>query len=725
MAGLCIPKSIIEKVKTAVKSGDINLEKLYSMTDEERNTIFSHYVGKDSASLVNAEFEKAMIKADKAAKADYITASEKGMFAQKAAAGEFGKKLITPEQTRTIAASKIDQAITNAKARMKAVTDASVKLSGEAKANAQLKISKLQDQIDRLNVRKEDTLNPTSDALLKKINSNNKLLSPADDKAMMSDLAKAKMGQDVSPAQGKYIVEQATKLQELAKGNKDATLGVTPEYLTTRGNLETYIHNLNPDPTGISIVKNLIEIVKNNFITSIKTPLKTAFSSLTNNPAGYIIRRLSNLSLTGSDSDFAKTIKQENWKIFRQTGSNPASMNSLDDASSVLGSHNRTDPTLKGISSNETYDAPTLGGKVKGVVGAIETGVAKAAQASHYVAINLEHNILFSRIYASTFADTLNFRSLDMAKAEGLTGVAAKARGLEIMKDAAKVEPTTAAGKILRETGQQAAMKVLNVNDTWASRFAVGTKNVLNSFNPNVPVGTLLEPFAKIPASLIENAIKTTPIGIPEGVWDAVKGKMNMSESNTLETRYQGALQYKQGIEKLIGIAGSVGIASLLASQLTPKDFRSDQYGEHFVKIGDFWINTEYFSRLAPNIAGIMEMKANKGKGGLGGDIKSFLTGNTLGGGAAGGILNVPGISNAYQFGQTALGKNPIGAITSAAESYPVPAILSDMFKSHPINRLFFGANGLETTAEYKEDVKASAKKSVATRRANVQAKLK
>ena len=341
MAGLCIPKSVVDKVKTAIKSGDINLEKLYAMSSADRHTIFSHYVGEESASLVNTVYEKARITAEKKAAADYVTASDKGMFATKASAGEFAKNLLTSDQAKKMAVDKIDQQIKTVQARQQPVRDALAKAKGEDKANLQLKLDKLKDQEARLNVRREDTLNPSSDRMLNKINNIKGMLSDGD----YSDLVKAKMGQDVSPAQGKYIAEQATKLQELAKENKDATLGVTPEYLMTRGNLEVYIHNLNPEPVGLSIVKNIIEIVKNNFITSIKTPLKTAFSSLTNNPAGYIIRRLSNLSLKGSDAGFAKTIKQENWDIFRKTGSSPASMNSLDLAYSIsefIGSHNPT-----------------------------------------------------------------------------------------------------------------------------------------------------------------------------------------------------------------------------------------------------------------------------------------------------------------------------------------------------------------------------------------------
>lgn len=65
MPGLCIPKSEMEKLKTAFRAGDISIEKLYDMTDVERNTLFSNYLSKDFAHLVNSNFEKAILSNQK------------------------------------------------------------------------------------------------------------------------------------------------------------------------------------------------------------------------------------------------------------------------------------------------------------------------------------------------------------------------------------------------------------------------------------------------------------------------------------------------------------------------------------------------------------------------------------------------------------------------------------------------------------------------------------
>lgn len=58
---ICIPKSITNKLKTALSNGDVPISRLYEMTSQERNSLFKTYVGEDFAKVVNSEFEKAMV----------------------------------------------------------------------------------------------------------------------------------------------------------------------------------------------------------------------------------------------------------------------------------------------------------------------------------------------------------------------------------------------------------------------------------------------------------------------------------------------------------------------------------------------------------------------------------------------------------------------------------------------------------------------------------------
>lgn len=70
---LCLPKSDRDKILKALKEGELTIPKLYNMTDSELNVVFSRYLGKELASFVSANFEKAMLSNQKKAMADWIT----------------------------------------------------------------------------------------------------------------------------------------------------------------------------------------------------------------------------------------------------------------------------------------------------------------------------------------------------------------------------------------------------------------------------------------------------------------------------------------------------------------------------------------------------------------------------------------------------------------------------------------------------------------------------
>lgn len=74
---ICIPKKQREALSKALKEGDITLARLFKMTDAERNLIFKQYVGKDFASFVNAEFERAMLSNQKKSLANWINKTTK------------------------------------------------------------------------------------------------------------------------------------------------------------------------------------------------------------------------------------------------------------------------------------------------------------------------------------------------------------------------------------------------------------------------------------------------------------------------------------------------------------------------------------------------------------------------------------------------------------------------------------------------------------------------
>lgn len=69
--GYCLLPELADKLKQAALKNEINIEKMYSMTSQERRSLFEKYIDKDNAQLVNTEFERAMVSEQQNALLDW------------------------------------------------------------------------------------------------------------------------------------------------------------------------------------------------------------------------------------------------------------------------------------------------------------------------------------------------------------------------------------------------------------------------------------------------------------------------------------------------------------------------------------------------------------------------------------------------------------------------------------------------------------------------------
>lgn len=552
-----------------------------------------------------------------------------------------------------------------------------------------------------------------------KAKQNERVFNPTEHESFLNDVADKKLGVHVSREVAQKVYELQTKANGL-KDQGDSFSGQSDEYLNARNELNQYIEAQNEISVSQSISKNLAIIGRNNLLLNLSTPIKTGIGQIVNSAMDYATRRVQSLSLKAQNPELVAKANSEAWKTFRATGDNTTSMESLDDVHALGKGENFKTPT-----------GTTVGGRV---AGAIETAVRKTAQVSNKVAIDWEHNIAFTKFYQKTFFDTANVVSSDLAKTEGLTGDAAKARAADVFKDAARIEPKTAEGAMVRLRSQQAAARVTSTNETFTARLAIETKNALNKAIPGFPLGDFIIPIARIPANIIANGIENAGAGIPLGIKDIYQGHVKI-QSADLATRYEGMAQYAKGIQTVARTAGTLGVAALIASRFTKNDFRTDKYANHFVKIGNTWINTEYIAAISPALAGFMYTKADA-KPGQGIADKAVQYGT----GALVGLRNTPGIGEANELITNITNGNP----TTGAEAYAKnfftsrgePAFLANLLKNKAIpnlflvpqgtdsnertgNRLLFGSTGVESTQQVKLDSQAAAKKAAATRKAN------
>lgn len=530
---------------------------------------------------------------------------------------------------------------------------------------------------------------------------NTGLSSQAEHQSFLNDLADRKLGIHVDEATTEKVYQLTQKMKALQKEGTSNLSGVSDEYLKARNDLNNFVDSQRPISAGKSILQNLMTIGRNHLLENPATPLKTIESSIVNSTIDNITRKISSLSFGGSNGDLAREARKQAWNTFTKTGINTAIMENMDD----------NHPLGKG----ENFKVSNTGTTSSKALAATEKFVQGATKISNKIAIDFEHNIPFTRMYQGTFYDAANVMAGQFARSEGLAGDAAKSRAADIFKDAARIEPQTREGALLRAEAQRAAARVTSTNDTLASNFSLGAKKVLNNIIPGVPLGDLVMPIAKIPASIVANGIDNAGAGIPVAIRDVMQGRVKI-QSPDLQVRYEGMAQMARGIQRTARIAGVMGTAFLIASSFKKDDFRSDQYGSHFFRVGNTWINTEYLSAISPALAGAMDAKA---------------VDNPFGyvAGVAEPLRSIPGANEVNQLVTSITNTNFNKGIEQYATQFftsrGLPAFIPNLLKSRPIERLFFGANGVESDAEYKSDTKAAAAKSAAARKATEAAKNK
>ncbi len=510
-----------------------------------------------------------------------------------------------------------------------------------------------------------------------------RIFNPEENQAFLNDLADKRLGTHVTKEEAQKVFDLTQKMDAVKNVNAKMS-GVSDEYLRLRGELNNYIESLKPISATKAVVGDINTLARNNLLLNPATPIKTTMGQIVNSSMDYFTRRIGTLSAKGLNDDLVKQANREAWDTFRKTGDNTTLMSSIDDSSKLGEKHNFED-TRGTVTGNKVS---------KG----IEVLTRKAAKISNKVAINIEHNISFTKFYQKAFFDMTNLMSSRIAKDEGLVGEIAKQRAAEIFKDAAKIEPQTEEGKMVRAEAQKQGARITNTNDTLIANISLAVKNELNRYVPHL--GDTIIPIAKIPANVLWNGIENSGVGIPIGIKDIAQGFRKI-QSADLATKYEGMGQYARGVQTVARTLGTLGAAALIANQLSSSDFRSDNYGSHFVRIGDIWINTEYIAAFSPALAGMMMVK-QKGKSGqnITDTVAQYVAGSTEGIKNTA-ISEINSIVNAItnpSF-KKGLGKYLGGLITGRL----TPTSIQNLTKDNSPQRLFFGATGVQTDQQVKQ----------------------
>jgi hypothetical protein len=413
-----------------------------------------------------------------------------------------------------------------------------------------------------------------------------KMLSPSEEKAFYADIAAKKLGVPVTPDVALKINELAQKANQALNAPSDNPSGFSSEYLKAARDLKSYITSQEPVSELSLIFRNITTTMRNFLLMNPATPLKTFIGQAENAGLDYVTRRIATASTGGVAKDAASTINTEAWKTYRETGLNTLSMESIDD-SGKLGENRFSIPEGK-ISENP-------------IIRGTEAATRAAAKYTSKVAIDWEHNITFTKFYQKTWTDMANIIASKMASGD-------TAKATEILNDAARIKPQTDAGKIVRQEAQYNAGRVTGTTDTMLSNASSKVVKYLDSQVPGL--GNFLFQIVKIPTNLISYGIENAGGGLLKGPIDMLYGRKLMA-SDDLATKYKGAAQFAKGTQTLIRTVGVMTAASMIANTLNKNDFKTDNYGASYVKVGGTWVNMEYFYAISPAIAGMMDIKKN------------------------------------------------------------------------------------------------------------------
>lgn len=535
-----------------------------------------------------------------------------------------------------------------------------------------------------------------------------RILTPKEHQTYLNDLADRIAGTHIPKEVAQKLAELTSEVSK-SKESTPTSLGVSDEYFKAKDNLNSFMEAQKPLDVRQSIAKNIAIIGRNNLILGASTPLKTSIGQATNSALDMLSRRLGTGEFTGANPELKGEVYKEVQKTFKDTGRNGLGMESLDDAHMLGFGKKAEDFSLPSEGNLAKKNDLSLGEKV-------EKGIAKTAEISQHITITLEHQIPFTKFYQKAWLDMADLMSTKLAKSEGLQEDEVKDRAAEIFKDAVRIEPQTEEGKALRKACQAQAARVTSTNDNFLARYSLGIKKVLNNMIPmgegkHFPLGDFIEPMAKIPATVISNSIENAGVGIPFGLRDIMQGKEKIG-SDDLNTRLEGLSQYAKGIQKLARIAGSITIGAIIVNSIDKKDLREDKYGNKFFRLGSTWINTEYLSFVSASMGGMIEMKEGKAKTALG-KAGEYVSGSVKG------LASLPGSEEVKNVVEAMSSSNFVNGIkryaSEFATSRAIPAAVRDIFKhaeampwfgpnTRPVDRLFFGAHGIESTEDVRQD---------------------
>lgn len=427
------------------------------------------------------------------------------------------------------------------------------------------------------------------------------------------------------------------------------------EFFKAKKEIDDYLLSKHP-ASRIKILTGTIG--RGMMLFSVKSPVLNIGSNVEIGLTEALSRRISEGQLRGTDSKLAIDFVKMTNKIYQQTGFDISRMTMLKDTG--VGGERVLGPTIHA-------QGP---GAVRKVGRVIEDIVFKQLMGAPDVAFSSAH-----------FADSVNLNARKLSGGDLV-------KGKQIMEDSMRIEPNTPEGKVLRTQGILDAQKATWTDTSWASRVSEGIRKILNDVSGDARVGDFVLPLIKTSANVIATGMDYAGMGIPKAL---IKTARAFKTGNLKSPEYLRSVS-RDVVRSGLGLVGAVVITSLLEtddfmgaydparSQI--EQLRNSNYNA--IRVGNKWISTDWLGPLAVPVTAMMYAKKYGDTGGE----KTFQYSK----GVVSAVLNIPGISDIYDFvrGQAFKKNQSLEQMTGETTDYITsqlytrltPSFLSDSAKA-------------------------------------------
>ena len=416
------------------------------------------------------------------------------------------------------------------------------------------------------------------------------------------------MGIGLDEDQIDYIHDNVRQLQDIVKETVSNNGNISIEAFKQIRKMYDTIESYTPS-SNVAVWSSIIG--RGAMLASIKSPILNIISNAENMITETLSRKVLNI-VTGQsndnivDSNIINDYLKWSYNVYQASGYMPSVTSDILGGRPILGEKRLTSQGQ---------------GKVR--------AIGRFAE-----------DIVFKELMGlpDSISKDLNFVSVAGNKAsqqaykEGLSGDKAKARANELFKDAILLRPMTEEGERIRNESMKAAHEATFTQDSEISKIALRIRDVLNS--KEFKAGDFLVPFVKTPANVVALGMEYS-LGSIYTVYH-IKDIINNPQSDISQAAIKAGVRNGIGMILAMMLAGLVDDDDYIPEydNASPKQrdiAKLKNAPFNSIRIGNKWINLDYFGPLAIPMAGILTARAKQ-------DLTGFLQG------VSGQALKTPGV---------------------------------------------------------------------------------